>query len=155
MKKSFKIGLVLLSMVFAVAYLYAAEKATKEECVAKCKEAAELVKKVGVDAAIKKIMEKNSPFVWKDTYIVLFNIDTGVTLAHPANPVMIGKSNVGLKDINGKMFYNEFLVVAKNQGEGWVNYMWPKPGETTPSPKASYIYRVPGENVAAMAGIYE
>ena len=29
-------------------------------------------------------------------------------------------------------------------GHGWVNYVWPRPGQTTPSPKSTYVVRVIG-----------
>jgi signal transduction histidine kinase len=49
----------------------------------------------------------------------------------------------------------EMVDVAKDKGEGWVEYMYPKPGEDAPSKKISYIYRVPGQNLFVGAGIYE
>ena len=60
-----------------------------------------------------------------------------------------------LKDVNGKMFFAEFVNVAKDKGEGWVDYMWPKPGDKTPVPKVTYVYKVPDFPVAVAAGIYE
>jgi len=45
--------------------------------------------------------------------------------------------------------------LAKDRGEGWVEYMYPKPGEEAPSKKISYVYRVPGQNLFVGAGIYE
>ena len=47
------------------------------------------------------------------------------------------------------------LEIARTKGEGWVSYMVPKPGETKPSPKVSYVIKVPGQNVIVGAGIYE
>ena len=49
----------------------------------------------------------------------------------------------------------EFVDVAKSKGEGWVPYMWPKPGAEAPVKKLTYVYRVPGKNVFVGAGIYE
>jgi cytochrome c len=54
-----------------------------------------------------------------------------------------------------KLLFKEFVEVAKSKGEGWVDYMWPKPGEKAPSKKLSYIYRVPGKDVFVGAGVYE
>ena len=75
--------------------------------------------------------------------------------AHPIKPGLIGKNLMAAKDLNGKTFFAEFVNKAKNEGEGWVSYMWPKPGEKKPSPKVTYVEKVPGENVAMLAGIYE
>ena len=133
----------------------AQEKATKDECVTKCKEAAQLVKDVGLEAALEKLNDKGGPFVWKDTYVFCLDLNKGCNIAHPITPNLIGKNLMAAKDANGKLFFAEFINVAKNDGEGWVSYMWPKPGEKAPSPKIAYVYRVPGEDVAMLAGIYE
>jgi len=116
--------------VFCLAISVAQEKATKEECVAKCKEAAAMIKEVGIEAALPKLQDPNGPFVWKDSYVFV-------------------------QDLQGKMFNSEMSEIAKNAGEGWVTYMWPKPNETTPSVKNSYVYRVPGQDILVGAGIYE
>ena len=51
----------------------------------------------------------------------------------------------------------EMVDLAKAKGEGWVEYMYPKPGGDydTPSRKVSYIVRVPGYEMFAGAGIYD
>jgi len=132
----------------------AEEKATKEECMAKAKEAAALIKEVGIDEAKVKLGDPNGSFVWKDSYVAIEDFDE-VMITHPMVPKMVGKSMKGIKDANGKMFNAEFIQIASGPGEGWVTYMWPKPGSKEPSAKSSYIYRVPGTNFIAIAGIYE
>jgi signal transduction histidine kinase len=49
----------------------------------------------------------------------------------------------------------EFVKVANNTGQGWVDYKWPKPNEDKPVDKTSYIYRVPGTQYFVGAGIYK
>lgn len=130
--------------------------ATEDECVAKCKEAAQLVTDEGLDAAIAAINQKDGPFVWKDSYVFLMDLE-GTMLAHPIKPDLIGKNLLETPDKghDKKLFFKEFVEVAKSPGEGWVNYMWPKPGEEEPAKKRSYIYRVPGKDVFVGAGVYE
>ncbi len=130
------------------------EKATKEECVAKCKEAANLIKEIGLDAAMAKIQDPKGPFVWKDSYVFAQDLD-GKFLAHPMAPGLVGKNTSGAKDVSGKMFGMEMLEIAKTSGEGWVDFMWPKPGDKTPVPKSAFIYRVPGQNLLVGAGVYK
>jgi len=80
----------------------------------------------------------------------------GTILMHPANPELETKSILDMKDANGKTFMREFIETAK-KGSGWVDYIWPKPGEKTPSKKLSYIKRAKmpnGETVIVGAGIY-
>jgi len=156
MKKRAYTILALCLCLFLAASSIASEKATKEECVTKAKEAAQLVVSEGLDAALAKISDPKGPFVWKDTYVFAVTSDTASVAAHPFKPKLVGKKLIGIKDVNGKMFFAEFVQVAQSEkGEGWVDYMWPKPGEKTASPKISYIYKVPGQNFAMCAGIYQ
>jgi len=55
----------------------------------------------------------------------------GITLMHSADPELETKNIIELKDANGKAFIREFAATAK-KGSGWVDYMWPKPGEKKP-----------------------
>ncbi len=155
MKKVLTFILVLLLGVCFVGLVVASEKATKDECVVKCKDAAKLVKEKGLETALNNLKDRNGAFVWKDSYVFCINLETAKMLAHPIKPKLIGKMLMGIKDVNGKMFFVEYINLAKSKGEGWVDYMWPKPGEKKPSPKLTYVYRVPGENVVMLAGIYK
>jgi hypothetical protein len=154
MKKVLSVLVCLtLLLVFGIGFANAQDKATKEECIAKCKEAAALIKDIGLEAALAKIQDVKGPFVWKDSYVFVIDFD-GKVLAHPVTPNLVGKTMSGLKDVNGKMFVNEYIAVADTAGEGWVDYMWPKPNEKTPSPKTTYVCRVPGLPIMTLAGIY-
>ena len=132
-----------------------AESATQDEVVSKCHEAAKFIRDNGVDAAIKTIGDKNGPFVWKDTYVFLMNMD-GKMLAHPIKPELTQKETlVSVKDTAGKPLFVDFIELANSKGQGWVDYMWPKPGQDQPAAKSSYIYRVPGTQYFVGAGIYK
>jgi len=143
-----------ISLAFA-STSFAEDKATKEECIAKVKEAAALVKSAGVEAALAKIQDPKGQFVWKDSYVFCIDMETGLTKAHPVKPKMVGQQLKGIKDVNGKFFFVEFINVAKEKGEGWVDYMWPKPGEKVPTPKSTYVMKVDGETLVMGAGISE
>jgi len=58
---------------------------------------------------------------------------------HPIKPELDGKELGGIKDPNGTFLFREFVRVCKEHGAGFVDYMWPKPGESEPVPKASYV----------------
>ena len=133
-----------------------ADSATKEECVSKSKEAAAMVNEKGIGATIEEINRKDGKFVWKDTYVFLMDLD-GKMLAHPMSPALIGKNVLDMKDKGtpGKLLFKEFVEVAKGKGEGWVDYMWINPGDPAPRKKVTYIYRVPGKDLFAGAGVYE
>ena len=148
---------ILMSLFLAGAVL--AESATKDECVAKTKEAAEMVNAKGLDASIAEINKKDGKFVWKDSYVFLVDFD-GKMLAHPMSPALIGKNVIDMGDksedpAKATKLFKEFSETAKTKGEGWVGYMWKNPDDPKPRKKISYIFRVPGKNIYAGAGIWE
>lgn len=159
MKKLLIVTFIVMFGLCLAGNAIAADAATKDECVAKCKEAAEMITKDGLDAAVAEIGKKDGKFVWKDTYVFLMNLD-GKMLAHPVKPALTEKPNLlDVTDKNAeapKKIFAEFVNAAKSdKGEGWVDYMWPKPGEEAPAQKDTYIYRVPGKDLFVGAGIYK
>ena len=143
-----------LLFVSALGDLRAAEElATREECVAKTKQAAKLIEEIGLEAALQKMNDPNGPFMWKDTYVFCLD-ETGKVLAHKA-PKLIGYPAKDLKDVDGKLYMQEILDVANTKGEGWVSYMYPKTLGAIPEPKTSYVLKVPSANVIVGAGFYE
>lgn len=149
------IGLLALTCCFGFVSGALAESATKEEVVAKVKQAAELVQTEGIDAAVEQIGDPEGQFVWKDSYVFLMDLD-GKMLAHPIKPELTQSSNLlQVKDSEGKPLFVEFVSLANQEGEGWVGYQWPKPGASEPSQKTTYIYRIKGTPYFAGAGVYE
>ena len=71
-------------------------------------------------------------------YFFVENFD-GVMLMHPIAKQLVGQNRSNDRDPTGKLFSKEMMELAKTKGEGFVEYMWPKPGEKEPSPKLSYL----------------
>ncbi|WP_028585557.1 cache domain-containing protein [Desulfogranum mediterraneum] len=153
MKKSL-IVLAVSVLVLLSSQAGAVERATTEECVAKTHEAAALINARGVEEAIKVIRDPHGPFVWKDSYVFLMNLE-GKVLAHPMQPELVQRQHVLLEtDAIGKAIFVHFVNMAKDPGQGWVDYRWPKPGKKSPSKKITYVYRVPSKDLLVGAGIY-
>ncbi len=154
--RKFSIAALAVLTALCLAATALAESATKDECVAKCKEAAKMVTDKGLDAAIAAINKKDGPFVWKDSYVFLMDLD-GKMLAHPKSPALVGTNVLEKKDMGdpGKFLFKEFVQVAKGKGEGWSEYTWANPGDPKPRPKITYIYRVPGKDLFVGAGIWK
>ena len=150
-----KYGVIAVCMIvgwFAV-NAWAEVFATKDECVIKCHEAAAMINSKGLDAAIKTISDPKGPFTWKDSYVFLMDLN-GRMLAHPFKPELTKQDHVLLMtDPTDKALFVHFVNLARNVGHGWVEYMWPKPGKTTPSKKLTYIYRVPDQDLFVGAGV--
>jgi signal transduction histidine kinase len=153
MKKAMILGLAAVFALCVTGNVFAQSDAEKE-CVAKCTDAAGMINKDGLDAAKAEINKKDGKFVKGDIYVFLMDL-SGVMLAHPMSPNLIGKNLLDLKDKEGKEFFKEFIALAKEKGSGWVDYMWPKPGEEAPSKKSSYILKVEGKDLIVGAGIYK
>ncbi|TCM50795.1 methyl-accepting chemotaxis sensory transducer with Cache sensor [Rhizobium sp. PP-F2F-G48] len=60
-------------------------------------------------------------------------------IMHPIKPELNGKDLSGNTDPNGKHLFVEFVNVVKAQGQGYVDYYWPKPGVDEPVLKYSHV----------------
>jgi signal transduction histidine kinase len=92
-------------------------------------------------AAFAKLRDPKDRFVAKDAYVFVLD-PRGVDLVDPAMPRLEGKSLLDTKDTRGKQPIREMLDVARMQGSGWVEYMWPKPGESVSTMKSAFVKRV-------------
>lgn len=129
---------------------------TTEIIMAKIREAAALVEKDGPDSFSKFRGESN--FIFGGTYIWIHDLE-GNMHVHPIKPKMEGHNYFNLKDPKGKLFFSEMnkAVQANSNGEAWVDYWWPKPGETAPSQKVSFVKKViyKGKVYVLGCGVYD
>jgi len=107
-------------------------------------------------AAFAEFRRPNSEWWYGTTYLFAYDEHLNVLL-NPAFPNREGTNPHGEKDANGKMFHDEFLKVVKARGAGWVDYMFPKPGQQQPSHKWSYVkaFKVDGMAGLIGAGFFE
>ena len=99
--------------------------------------AAALVETQG-KAAFPEFRKRDSEWWFGNTYLFIYDKDMNVLL-NPAFPEREGTNVRGGKDVNGKPFQDEFMKVIQTKGSGWVDYMFPKPGQTQPSQKWTYV----------------
>ncbi len=140
--------------IFSSLAIHAEEKATPKEVVGKIKAAAAFLAEKK-DGGLPEFMDKAGRWVWKDTYVFILHCEKGTCAAHSIKPKLVGMKLMGIKDTNGKLFFAEFCDVVKNPKGGWVEYMWPKVGEKTPSRKITFVLQVPGTPYQVAAGIYD
>lgn len=153
MKRLIIVVLAVLFSLFVAGNAFADADAAKKECVAKCEAAKAAILKDGLDAVVKAVNAKDKAYVSDVTYIFVQKMD-GTMVGHPHKASLIGKNLVDLKDKAGKAFFKEMISVAKDKGSGWVDYMWPKPGEDKPSEKTSYVLKV-NDDIFVGAGVYK
>ena len=60
-------------------------------------------------------------------------------IMHPFKPELDGKDLSDFKDPSGKALFISMVDVVKASKAGFVNYYWPKPNNTDPVPKISYV----------------
>ncbi|MBI4799427.1 MAG: cache domain-containing protein, partial [Desulfarculus sp.] len=75
-------------------------------------------------------------------------------IMHPFNPKLDGTDLSNNQDPDGKRLFMEMVRVCREKGEGFVDYKWPKPGQTVPAPKVSYVKALPGWQWIVGSGIY-
>jgi methyl-accepting chemotaxis protein len=73
---------------------------------------------------------------------------------HPYKPKLDGQDLSDFKDPNGKKLFVEFVNVCRENGEGFVNYYWPKYGADKPQPKLSYVKLFKPWNWIIGSGVY-
>ena len=78
----------------------------------------------------------------------------GTMIMHPITPELEGQNKSNDKDPNGKPFFAEMSRIAKSQGEGFVDYVWKKPGAADPVAKTSFVKLVPAWNWVIGSGAY-
>jgi cytochrome c len=113
-------------------------------------QAAALVNQRG-RAAFDEFRKRDSQWWSGNTYLFAYDDHLNVLL-NPAFPKREGTNPSGEKDANGKMFHDEFLKKVKADGAGWVDYMFPKPGQTQPSHKWSYVKGFKADGITGLIG---
>jgi cytochrome c len=113
--------------------------------------AAALVNSKG-KAAFAEFRKEGSEWWFGETYLFAYDMNLNVLLV-AAFPQNEGKSQKGKTDSNGKLYHDEFVKAAQSpKGSGWVDYMFPKPGQTQPSRKWSYVKAVNIDGTPGLIG---
>ena len=91
--------------------------------------------------------DKTGPFIFLDTYVFVESPD-GVELVSGGFPSLEGKNLMDYKDSRGNYFVRDYIKMALEDDSGWVEYLWPRPGQMIPSKKHTYIRKAQfGEEV--------
>lgn len=149
----FAISVFVVTM-FANSLVGATDIATKEECVDKVAQVIQAIQQQGPEEAIRQVNDVKGPFVWKDSYVYMMDLN-GTIVAHGPQPKFIGKNLMGLKDpVTMQPWYPALFekIRADNDAEGWFDYNWKKPNEDGVFKKSCYYQRA--GDVVVFAGVY-
>ena len=116
-------------------------------------DAVELIQQEG-EEAFYTLRDRTSGFRFYDAYIFVLD-PQGVMLVNVGFPDLEGTNVAPLKDRNGDFFVQQMLEIEPDDS-GWVDYLWPKPGDSAVSKKSSYLRRITvGEREYLVgAGVY-
>ena len=155
-KRLFVCSALAMMLVFNLAVAQepppTSEKAKQIEALVN--KAAALIESKG-KAIFPEFRKKDTEWFRGDTYLFVYDLKSNV-LFNAAFPAREGTNTTGQKDANGKLFHHEFIQVAESKGSGWVDYMFPKPGQTQPSKKWAYVKAVKVDGVPSLvaSGFY-
>ena len=117
-------------------------------------DAIELIRERGTAEAFAALRDESSGFLFYNAYVFVLD-ENGTLLVNNAFPENEGKDLSDLEDSDGKPFVREMLAVPAD-GSAWVDYKWPRPGDTWPSAKSSFVRHVEinGQRLFVGSGVY-
>lgn len=148
MMKKLLTGLAAFLVMGLSGGAWAADFGTAEEAKAMLEKAVAAVK-ADEAGALAAFNAGADGFKDRDLYVFCGGADGNFT----AHPTLVGKSLKDLKDKAGKALGEEIYAAAKEGEIAEVDYMWPRPGETEPTEKVTYVTKV-GDQVCAV-GYYK
>jgi signal transduction histidine kinase len=148
MKRRDLLAALSVAALAASPLAWAQEFGTAAEAKAMLEKAVAAVKK-DMNAALAMFQKGEGGFKDRDLYPFCGGPDGNFT----AHPTLTGKSMKDLKDKTGKPLGEEMYKVAQDGKVSEVDYMWPRPGQTEPVKKVSYVTKV-GNQVCAV-GYYK
>jgi signal transduction histidine kinase len=146
------LSVTALCLVLAASNASASEP-TEKDAIAMAEKGAAFVKAKGKEEMMKRISAKDPDFVQGSLYVDMRDLYSGIVLAHPINPSIVGKDLTDVPDASGKKYRREIIELAQKKGKGWVDYQYKNPASGKIEPKTTYILRV--DDIVLEAGIYK
>jgi signal transduction histidine kinase len=131
----------------------AADKPSLEDVRLLTVKAASILAASGVEKARDRFHAEGE-FRRGEIYVNVIDLN-GTWLIYPPNPKNEGKSVLNVRDAEGKLLVQEIIQVAREKGEGWVEYHWLNPASNRIEPKVSYVKLVPERGVVTYVGLYK
>ena len=150
--KNFLRAVMAAVFVLATGVTAAADNGTADQAMAMVKKAIAFHKANGMEKTITEVNNVKGQFVDRDLYVVIYDMN-GKNVAHGANPRMVGKDLIDMKDGDGKAFMRERIEIAKSKGKGWQDYKFVNPVSKNIESKSMYIEKV--GDVIFGCGIYK
>lgn len=143
-----KAVLIVLLVLFSFSQVSADNgKATVEDVYELVLKAYEVLTTLG-DEGLAAFNDPKGEFVYKDTYVYVMECPNRMA-AHPF-------AMEQLKDVDLFKYPHTTPIceAGQNPNGGWVEYQWPKPGQTEPSRKVGFSIAVPDTQYVVCGGIF-
>ena len=98
-------------IVLAMAAAHASEP-TEKDAIAMVEKGAAYIKQHGKEKFIEKVAAKDPEFIQGALYVDIRDQQTGIVLAHPVNPTIVGKDLTDVPDASGKKYRREIIELA-------------------------------------------
>ncbi len=89
----------------------------------------------------------------ENSYLYVFNTE-GIMLYHPTSEY-IDKTILNAKDINGIELAKECITLSEKHPEGgYIDYVYPRDENSTPSPKIAFVKKIPQLNWLLVSSVF-
>ncbi len=143
------------SLVFKVMEpfsLGAREHAAASDAVQLVEQGCDFLRTHGREAFLAEVNKLDAGrFIYRDLYLMVIDVSNVTFVAHGHLRNRLG-TGPQVKDVDGKYFPREMVKVARDRGEGWVDYKWVHPVTGAVFKKAGYVRGALG--LAVYAGVY-
>ncbi len=112
--------------------------------------------KIDADAARREAIARIADLRYAGNgYITIVGANS-IMVMHPISPALDGKDMSSWQDAHGFSLYRGIAATgASPEGEGFLEYWWPKPGEKEPSQKLGFVQRFAPWGWDFIAGAYQ
>jgi signal transduction histidine kinase len=137
-----RLSLIALALTLNLGSAHAKpqEFGTPKEAQALVAKGVASIKKIGAQKTYDEVNAKAPGWVDRDLYLTVYDLD-GKCLAQGANPKMVGKDLVDLRDADGRPFIKERMDLAKAKASFWQDYKWTDPVTRKVAAKTTYCER--------------
>lgn len=133
------LALVALSPLAAAAI--ASESGSRADAEALVRKTVASIKSQGAEKTFEEVTHGNS-LKDHDMYVFVYDLN-GKCVAHGANPKLVGKDLIGMKDPDGKPLIKMLVDIAKDKGKGWTETVkFRNPVNDKIQSRVNYIERV-------------
>lgn len=142
MQKQWLCAVVLIGLTASNAFAdNDCSNASPAQAKALATKAAAQLEKLGPREAFEQFMDPEGDYFPRDLYVFVVDFD-GLMWVNGAFPMAVGSNAMDAEDSKGRRYIQQMLRVAKQRGEGAVEYQWVNPCTGVYSDKITFFKRV-------------